>query len=162
MPESLEVLRGRGAAQLAMAILQKAADDYRDLCNRGKDSRITRDEWGYSKKEIKGIPSAEKHGEWRHLKGDEWLCSNCGYVVWTEGSWEHPLERGKDYCEHCGAHMKGADMSENSCEYEPWVEKCLTCKHAYQIQADADELRCRCRKGCNYEPYKRQERSRHE
>ena len=59
-------------------------------------------------KEIKGIPSAEKQGEWKHLKGDEWLCSNCGYVVWTEGSWEHPLERGKDYCEHCGAHMKGA------------------------------------------------------
>ena len=50
-----------------------------------------------------------KRGEWKHLKGDEWLCSNCGYVVWTEGSWEHPLERGKDYCEHCGAHMKGVD-----------------------------------------------------
>ena len=50
-----------------------------------------------------------KHGEWKHLKGDEWLCSNCGYVVWTEGSWEHPLERGKDYCEHCGARMKGED-----------------------------------------------------
>ena len=48
-------------------------------------------------------------GEWKHLKGDEWLCSNCGHVVWTEGSWEHPLERGKDYCEHCGARMKGAD-----------------------------------------------------
>lgn len=48
-------------------------------------------------------------GEWKHLKGDEWLCSNCGYVVWTEGSWEHPIERGKDYCEHCGARMKGVD-----------------------------------------------------
>ena len=47
-------------------------------------------------------------GEWKHLKGDEWLCSNCGHVVWTEGSWEHPLERGKDYCEHCGARMKQA------------------------------------------------------
>ena len=50
-------------------------------------------------------------GEWKHLKGDEWFCSECGYVIWTEGSWEHPLERGKDYCEHCGANMtmKGAD-----------------------------------------------------
>lgn len=48
-------------------------------------------------------------GEWKHLGGDEWLCSECGYVIWTEGSWEHPLERGKDYCEHCGARMKGAD-----------------------------------------------------
>ena len=46
-------------------------------------------------------------GEWKHLSGDEWLCSECGYVIWTEGSWEHPLERGKDYCEHCGARMKG-------------------------------------------------------
>ena len=59
---------------------------------------------------VQAIPSADRpQGEWKHLKGDEWLCSNCGYVVWTEGSWEHPLERGKDYCEHCGAHMKGAD-----------------------------------------------------
>lgn len=61
-------------------------------------------------KTIKELPSADRpQGEWKHLKGDEWLCSNCGYVVWTEGSWEHPLERGKDYCEHCGARMKGAD-----------------------------------------------------
>ena len=58
---------------------------------------------------IKELPSADRpQGEWKHLKGDEWLCSNCGYVVWTEGSWEHPLERGKDYCEHCGVRMKGA------------------------------------------------------
>ena len=56
------------------------------------------------------IPSVERpQGEWKHLKGDEWLCSNCGYVVWTEGSWEHPLEKGKDYCEHCGAYMKEVD-----------------------------------------------------
>lgn len=60
-------------------------------------------------KALEAAPSADKRGEWKHLKGDEWLCSNCGYVVWTEGSWEHPLERGKDYCEHCGARMKGAD-----------------------------------------------------
>ena len=53
--------------------------------------------------------SDRPQGEWKHLKGDEWLCSECGYVIWTEGSWEHPLERGKDYCEHCGARMKGAD-----------------------------------------------------
>lgn len=59
--------------------------------------------------ELMGIIADRPQGEWKHLKGDEWLCSNCGYVVWTEGSWEHPLERGKDYCEHCGARMKGAD-----------------------------------------------------
>lgn len=60
--------------------------------------------------ELELVPSADRpQGEWKHLGGDEWLCSNCGYVVWTEGSWEHPLERGKDYCEHCGAKMKGGD-----------------------------------------------------
>lgn len=55
------------------------------------------------------IPSAEperKKGEWRHLGGDEWCCSNCGYVVSTEGAWEHPKEQGKDYCEHCGSDMR--------------------------------------------------------
>lgn len=59
---------------------------------------------------LRSVPSTDRpRAEWKHLKGDEWLCSNCGYVVWTEGSWEHPLERGKDYCEHCGAKMKGGD-----------------------------------------------------
>ncbi len=60
-------------------------------------------------KQVTEYNNKPKQGEWKHLEGDEWLCSNCGYVVWTEGSWEHPLERGKDYCEHCGARMKGAD-----------------------------------------------------
>lgn len=65
------------------------------------------------KESLIALPSADRpQGEWKHLKGDEWFCSNCGYVVWTEGSWEHPLERGKDYCEHCGARMKGADDEE--------------------------------------------------
>lgn len=59
---------------------------------------------------VKNAPFADRpKGEWKHLKGDEWLCSECGHVIRTEGSWEHPLERGKDYCEHCGARMKGAD-----------------------------------------------------
>lgn len=65
-------------------------------------------DWDMYKSAIEAIPSAENKGEWKHLEGDEWLCSECGHVIWTEGSWEHPLERGKDYCEHCGAHMKGA------------------------------------------------------
>lgn len=59
---------------------------------------------------LKDLPSAEperKTGEWRHLGDDEWCCTNCGYVVSTEGSWEHPKEQGKDYCEHCGADMRG-------------------------------------------------------
>lgn len=70
-------------------------------------------------RKIEAIPSADRpQGEWKRLKGDEWLCSNCGYVVWTEGSWEHPLERGKDYCEHCGARMKGADIHDfTDCDF---------------------------------------------
>lgn len=44
-------------------------------------------------------------------------------------------------------------MNKDSFEYEPWVKKCLTCKHAYRRQTDAEELRCRCRKGCNYERF---------
>ena len=59
--------------------------------------------------EIENVPSIEperERGKWRHLGGDEWCCTNCGYIVFTEGSWEHPKERGKDYCEHCGADMK--------------------------------------------------------
>lgn len=58
---------------------------------------------------VKKYSAEPKTGKWKHLKGDEWLCSNCGYVVHTEGSWEHPLKRGKDYCEHCGAKMLGED-----------------------------------------------------
>ena len=59
--------------------------------------------------DLNALPSAEperKKGEWRHLGGDEWCCTNCGYVVSTEGAWEHPKEQGKDYCEHCGSDMR--------------------------------------------------------
>lgn len=44
-------------------------------------------------------------GKWGHLSGDEWVCTACGHVISTEGSWEHPLEVGKLYCENCGADM---------------------------------------------------------
>ena len=32
-----------------------------------------------------------------------------------------------------------------------WLIKCRQCKHYYQIQADADEVRCRL-KYCRFEP----------
>ena len=35
-----------------------------------------------------------------------------------------------------------------------WLMKCRQCKHYYQVQADADEVRCRLKKGCRYEPSK--------
>lgn len=44
------------------------------------------------------------HGRWAHLGGDEWCCSECGFVITTEGSWDKPT---KKYCEDCGAKMDG-------------------------------------------------------
>lgn len=44
------------------------------------------------------------HAEWRHLGGDEWCCTECGYVISTEGSWENPKAK---FCEECGADMRG-------------------------------------------------------
>ena len=43
------------------------------------------------------------HGEWRHIGGDEWCCSECGNVISTEGSWEKPTAK---FCEECGADMR--------------------------------------------------------
>lgn len=49
-------------------------------------------------------PSVEPvRGGWVHIGGDEWCCSNCGYVISTEGSWEKPE---KKFCEECGADMR--------------------------------------------------------
>lgn len=47
-----------------------------------------------------------KRARWVHLGGDEWFCSGCCEVIFTEGSWEHPLDAGKKYCETCGAQME--------------------------------------------------------
>lgn len=49
------------------------------------------------------------HGRWEHRFGDEWCCTMCGYVVHTDGSWEHPFTLGKKYCENCGAKMNGVE-----------------------------------------------------
>ena len=48
-------------------------------------------------------------GKWEHMGGDEWCCSQCGNVISTEGSWEHPLsdECKMYYCNICGADMRG-------------------------------------------------------
>lgn len=45
-----------------------------------------------------------RHGRWRHLGGDEWCCTICGEVIYTEGSWEKPTHK---YCHECGAKMDG-------------------------------------------------------
>lgn len=48
-------------------------------------------------------------GEWIHLGGDEWCCSECGHVITTEGSWENPLDREEYHCTICGADMRKGD-----------------------------------------------------
>lgn len=50
------------------------------------------------------------HGEWAHLGGDEWCCTECGNVITTEGSWEKPTRK---FCDECGAKMKGANDETN-------------------------------------------------
>lgn len=45
-------------------------------------------------------------GRWVHLGGDEWCCSNCGHVIFTEGSWEKPTTK---FCEECGADMRESE-----------------------------------------------------
>lgn len=42
------------------------------------------------------------HGSWEHLGGDEWMCTNCGYVISTDGAGSAPERK---YCEECGARM---------------------------------------------------------
>ena len=55
---------------------------------------------------IKCAPTIEaepvRHGRWVHLNGDEWCCSDCCDVRYTEGSWEKP---SKKYCNECGCRM---------------------------------------------------------
>ena len=50
-------------------------------------------------------------GRWVHLCGDECCCTNCGFVISTEGSWEKPE---KKHCEECGAKMDGKDGEDNA------------------------------------------------
>lgn len=68
--------------------------------------RITPSTKSVLKKIIRSAPAADvapvTHGRWAHLGGDEWCCTNCGFVISTEGSWEKP---SKKHCEECGAKM---------------------------------------------------------
>lgn len=56
----------------------------------------------YAKGYAEGLEDAVKHGQWTHLGGDEWCCTECGNVTTTEGSWEKPT---KKYCDECGTKM---------------------------------------------------------
>ena len=58
------------------------------------------------KEDLPSVQPERKKGHWTHLGGDEWCCSECGNVVNTEGSWEHPHEKDWLYCWYCGADMR--------------------------------------------------------
>ena len=59
---------------------------------------------------IGNMPAADVvpvvHGEWAHLGGDEFCCTNCGFIITTEGAWERPTQK---YCGDCGAKMDGGE-----------------------------------------------------
>ncbi len=63
---------------------------------------------------LEKLPAADVapvvHAHWGHLGGDEWLCTACGFVITTEGSWDKPT---KKYCEDCGAKMDGGADHED-------------------------------------------------
>ena len=64
---------------------------------------------GYEVREAKRAmlqPQERPKGRWEYLSGDEWLCSNCGYVISTEGSWEKPTAK---FCEDCGADCRESE-----------------------------------------------------
>ena len=87
----------------AEKILREYADDVG--CNRGEYELAN----GILKAvcKLEDVPTVEAvpvaHAEWRHIGGDEWCCSECGYVISTEGSWEKPKAK---FCEECGADMR--------------------------------------------------------
>lgn len=67
---------------------------------------------------LRELAEADKEGRvavvrgarWAHIGGDEWLCTACGFVITTEGSWDKPT---KKYCEDCGAKMDGKDGGDD-------------------------------------------------
>lgn len=75
-------------------------------------------ETGYDDKikEILTLPATDVRdnvrGDWKHIGGDEWCCGFCGHVISTEGSWEHPLDVGKCFCENCGADNRGRNKEK--------------------------------------------------
>lgn len=65
-------------------------------------------DWDKAKQALASVPAADVapvvYGEWAHLGGDEFCCTNCGFIITTEGAWGRPSQK---YCEDCGAKMDG-------------------------------------------------------
>lgn len=69
---------------------------FHEACVEGEQARRI-------EKKLEQITVEPVRGEWAHIGGDEWCCSNCGHVISTEGSWEKPE---KKFCEECGCDMR--------------------------------------------------------
>lgn len=46
-------------------------------------------DWDKAKQALASVPAADVapvvHGRWEHLGGDEFGCTNCGFIISTEG-----------------------------------------------------------------------------
>ena len=42
----------------------------------------------------------------------------------------------------------------NTKDMPEWLMKCMSCTHVYTTQNDDMEIKCRCRKGCNFKQAK--------
>lgn len=46
-------------------------------------------------------------------------------------------------------------MKERNKDDTPeWLKKCIECTHCYKIKSDDEEIRCRCRNGCDFKKRK--------
>ena len=91
---------------LEMAALERRYQERIKQMQRDHHAEVTRLESAIAHQaeqaDREGRRAALPYKKWVHLGGDEWCCSSCGNVIYTEGSWEKPE---KKYCEECGAKM---------------------------------------------------------
>lgn len=96
--------------QCKIALMAKAADMLEadaetalvSIDPKGEDmEKFIREIREYHAVYLSNIPTM-KHAHWEHLGGSDWCCSNCGFVIATEGSWDKPT---KKHCEECGVKM---------------------------------------------------------
>lgn len=69
-------------------------------------------DWDKAKQALASVPAADVapvvHGEWVRLGGDEFGCTNCGFII---SDWELPPQE-YCYCLKCGAKMDGGADNE--------------------------------------------------
>ena len=73
-------------------------------CNITKEYTVDKRPFDCPMKEESQTADTQKvvHARWLHLGGDEWCCTNCGEIIYTERSWDKPTLK---WCNECGAKM---------------------------------------------------------